>query len=1000
MRVQLSPWEVSKTSIQVPSNKSRQVRKLSTTDDENDVSTSNVNGYHDRIEFPSSYYSENDDDDNCYRFAARFVEHSRKSARSWKKRGKSALDTYDVLPSIVVTSEHQIRMIGKSASSSLSESININLTSPLGKDTSFLPVALGSVENGLNGISNGHYSKLSNGKHKKQASHNIKKPVTSITQGLHSEDNHETVSAVYDNSMDIIFALQRRRTKLACWRGESSSFVDELASVTLNQPATSISLLQVSRQHNNNSIVVGSCSDGSVFFAQVDAVKQGKEAVSDVTTNNKNNLSLQYLPTISKEKLKNSQFVGQLFFIAPTTKTRNENTVARTSGSKRKILNSDNNSIDSVSVLILYRFYIERDTLDIVKNEIEIDKEGKISLEKSQISGGNSVVVSANLGNILSQNDSMCPVRVVVAGFGEGRKSACIFIEQRSTSTVSARAKANGNTIPGQTENCGTRQFYFNISLENGLVFGVPVDLPFNTKKVSMVGSSILAVETHCQSIVFFDLARGSKLFSQSVSSVAKCDTDTSAMDWFSLYTDTQRSRIALLYVKRGSLYIACSTIVTEYKSSNLDDRRSANVLMLSSGRVPLAHGLMTLFAGENNATKLAEYNTNTNRQPVIQISMRSGLEVKEGTISSARATINAAIGLVRNSLLDSLDRLHLKNGKSSERPLHLLEAFAKAIELVSDCHDAPNDSEPQTFVDGIIQVFCQYITKISTSTLQQQKLSMLDKQRLSGIQSVLQICVRTCKFSCRQHLQGLFNVGFSMGLLKEGHVDPSSSNSPVELLLDILDTCSDVSERQQVIFLRYMMSIAKPADIASSFQQERLKPIDQRCIELSHQYDSINKSANSPIANEKQRNRINQLLIIAGVDTIVDKVCKLSDVNESLLRASINDELENEEIQLLYQLFTKALKADTISTSTDPTSGYRRKLQWVNSLQALQQQSQQHKLTTRMISSEVDAIERIMSLNEIRREFDSNAKSKSRSLSSSSRMMNSFDDSYIVEIL
>ena len=235
MRVQLSPWEITRTSFRRP---------LSTTSrDQSTVPRPLIVG--------------------C------FVEQTSSSLRSRKKRktGKQGNATEivveeDRLPVLTISSAHRVAVLvenkiavehinGEVAEKNgFEESSLFELTSRPGKLTAFIPESSGKDN---------------------------KKP-----SGL-------PIPAVFDAQRNRIYALQKNNAKLMCYDTTklSGTDIDISLSVDLDTPALSLSLLHLPRSSSKSlsrCIAYGTCQDARIF-------------VASLTTDKKPSLIVEYFKT-------------------------------------------------------------------------------------------------------------------------------------------------------------------------------------------------------------------------------------------------------------------------------------------------------------------------------------------------------------------------------------------------------------------------------------------------------------------------------------------------------------------------------------------------------------------------------------------------------------------------------------------------------------------------------------------------------------------------------
>ena len=236
MRVQLSPWEIAKTSFRRPSpTRSRGTSAVVTP---------------------------------CPLIAASFVEQTSASLRSRKKRKTIKQDNLanvvgveDRLPVLAITGPHRVAvLVEKSTSlgqkyssqqltdqedasrSGFEESSFLEFTSRPGKSTALIPDSAGEHDD-KNGSS------------------------------------RPRIPAVFDAQRNRIYALQKQNARLICYsttKGAATD-VDSTLTVDLDTPALSLSLVHLPRTSSKTPprcIVYGTCQDARLFVASLTSDKE------------------------------------------------------------------------------------------------------------------------------------------------------------------------------------------------------------------------------------------------------------------------------------------------------------------------------------------------------------------------------------------------------------------------------------------------------------------------------------------------------------------------------------------------------------------------------------------------------------------------------------------------------------------------------------------------------------------------------------------------------
>lgn len=184
----------------------------------------------------------------------------------------------------------------------------------------------------------------------------------------------------------------------------------------------------------------------------------------------------------------------------------------------------------------------------------------------------------------------------------------------------------------------------------------------------------------------------------------------------------------------------------------------------------------------------------------------------------------------------------------------------------------------------------------------------------------ILRRLVRTGKVSARTHLvstrsdERSNNSSFALLLrgLESVRGEKLRCYTPFDFAHDMLSKCSDVSERQMVLMLHYMVTNAAPKDVATYFYQNKKK------IDAGHpfktkmaRFAALETKSNFNSAEEKEELIVlGRMLILFGTATLMQNILQYSSCNESLLRAALDAELSRNELGLLIRFFVELLNS------------------------------------------------------------------------------------------
>jgi hypothetical protein len=399
--------------------------------------------------------------------------------------------------------------------------------------------------------------------------------------------------------------------------------------------------------------------------------------------------------------------------------------------------------------------------------------------------------------------------------------------------------------------------------------------------------------------------------------------------DW-RLVTDPKRSRMAVLSQQGGNVLVSLATL------ENGDDEYT------------LATGLQSISQIDGLQHEVAE------------VSLLQSLDSSETTaVSKNSAAIPKALAAIRICFDHILDNRHKEN-----RTHFLMDAYECALATVVPSSEFPKkelnlskspptngkngvhepakhtspasvdrrghtpSSTPQEFIDGATVIMLQVLQfpKSEDEVVGDRvKLARLDAR------TILLRLIRTGKVSARAHFESIVrdaenaDYGPFLALLRSMEITQKMGAhvvSPVHLMHEILSSCPDVTERQLVTMVHYMLCRALPEDIAENF-------IDSKRFDLSHPYTKASKSYFQELSTVRKLEKLNgasrnspkmkqaklQVAVLStkllrmGAEFLLGKVVEYSDCNETLLRTALQQGLPlANEPQLLSRLLLETL--------------------------------------------------------------------------------------------
>lgn len=147
----------------------------------------------------------------------------------------------------------------------------------------------------------------------------------------------------------------------------------------------------------------------------------------------------------------------------------------------------------------------------------------------------------------------------------------------------------------------------------------------------------------------------------------------------------------------------------------------------------------------------------------------------------------------------------------------------------------------------------------------------------------ILRRLIRTGNVSVRNHL--IFPSLFYHMENKSKKVNDKSCYLPLELMHDMLDHCTDVSESAMVLSLKFLLSRMSDEDIASFFRKSKRK-----CLTTIDMIESDRSSTTR---------------LLATVDLFA-KILEYSPCNDGILRTTISSLLTSQETSLLVKIMVQ----------------------------------------------------------------------------------------------
>jgi len=801
-------------------------------------------------------------------FAASMITMA--SRRSLSKMKMQSAEFADCLPLLTITADHHITVLGKNlieteGSPSYREFSSLRYNSRPGEAGSFFAKP-----------SNGTYS---------------------------ASSDLPRIPAILDTKNDRVYALQQGNQRLTCWNSWKGSGPDEKSALKaqLKYPAVSMTLLPM-----NKGIIYGSCQNGVIYVARI---------VGET-------FSVEYLQVKQTDR---SVLIGTFAEIDVEQ--------ARGSGRKRKMSDAEGNS--SVK---FYQIFCDGKLIKIVRNNVIVSTSNSDKLINIGSLAQNTAFLDLFNDELSSDRDQYTLTRaeLLISSSGSAPKISVIYTMNNTSANADQKDMLHDPC-------CGT--FCAAISLTTGDISNSPVRLPSQSKQFGLITESVLAAASN-ETIYLYDLITGTVLQSISLQRIL-CDMDKDG-NW-SLQTNVKHGILCIFYPKDGHLHVGLSTAALDESKGSLSSNKlksssklacsllacpkmasqftvEAFDMMSSTGADKDENGSLTLTRLDETVARALMTLEETRKILVSQgdkstfnkTSFRDTFDVSISNlikdINSSNQAMEGNISVDRNPRDPSNGELRTPTKKTKNGKLNggftSPSSSTKAIKggNIPSCI-------PQSFIDGSVQIALSAIIREKQD--KNASNSALDILGLDARQ-VLKDLFQSKRVSARLHFEGLYalqETGKKHPLATAlSYMEcPGAENplSALQIILEMIANCSDLSERQLVIMLDYMMRHAKADDIV-------------KIVKDQHTY-IVAKDHAFTTGDEKKT-------ILAGVKVVLEMIVNYSECNEAMLRAALLEELTSSaEAVILARLLPNLLISNP---DRNPTQYFvRSACQWIVAL-------------------------------------------------------------------
>lgn len=189
---------------------------------------------------------------------------------------------------------------------------------------------------------------------------------------------------------------------------------------------------------------------------------------------------------------------------------------------------------------------------------------------------------------------------------------------------------------------------------------------------------------------------------------------------------------------------------------------------------------------------------------------------------------------------------------------------------------------------------------------------------------------VQSKKVSARMHFSSQYGSNVSLETILNSLLSINSDNyNPLEFLLDLFSFCTDLSERNMVEAIHFMLTRMPPVSVAQFLKTSKDAYTRERCQAFMAE---IEKKDNESVDDGKGIK-----VIKLGVLLLFQHILDFSDVNGSLLRTALYDVLSHQERKVLASIIVQAISNPISSNVMNSRNGVHCTIKTVNhSLRAI----------------------------------------------------------------
>lgn len=739
------------------------------------------------------------------------------------------------------------------------------------------------------------------------------------------------IPAILDAKNDLVYGLQHNNQRLCCWNMWEGNGPDDknALKVDLLSPALSMSLLPM-----NKGLIYGTCQNGIVFVARILCSTAAAPLDAKLCTPE---LSIEYLPYQSPER---ALHIGTCAEIHVVDKSR-------FAGRKRKMSDAETSN----SSVTFYQAFCDDSTIQLVRHDTQILLSTmEIGIKSEGSEPKVSTIVDVGSGKFDEHRYSLSRAEMLVSDSSTNPTVTFIYTVSGSNSSTAQTAN-NGNSDQRHGHCVGT--FCTTVSLATAAFVFQPIRVGSDMNQFSLVTEKVLACASK-YSISLHDLRSGALISSKPLTPLQP----TMDADFWAMKSDTKTSTIAVLYSHHEHedfMSLSATNLLCSDTNAGLSDLKASALLTgsLLTSSPPMQNENSVedaLGALEGCKEKLKSCDVPslsfcqvfdecvlrlTNNNPVeVNVDDRplNGDITPRNPQDPSTPAQNGTNGLKKSSKGTSEKTVDAEASKgmvksSKGRSRH--DDFFKGL--------------PQSFIDGCVQLSCDAIH--SSSHGEGKALSRLGYDA----RIVLRRLLRSGRVSARLLFEGSYSLRETMKkhplyitLRELQHPADDNPLSAMQLVVEMLQNCSDLSERQLVIMMDYMMRFPEADDIAQTFAESTAIEMQHMLRRDSKRYMSVRgkrakASRHHNDLSQEAEVEIERNLIVAGAELVMHMILCYSECNDVMLRIALSEGLDSPvEAIVMAQLLSRMLKSspsNAPSTHRKNPNFVRTTCRWIASL-------------------------------------------------------------------